>query len=187
MAFEDVLWPQGSDNMSGLIGDLYFAPLDDIDVATLPVIGADLVVSGNIVLVALKKFFRLYNTRGNGKITSTIVGERDGKSFENVFEFKFPGDTPEIIAFLRQVSNTPGVVIGRTPQGVYRVLGLSAIKDVDGVTDVTTYDLPAYLESAAGDTGAAGGDAKGHTIQFKSEALSPPLIYTGVIDVDAVT
>ena len=187
MAFEDILFGQGQDNMAGLIGDLYFAPLDDIDLTALPAIGADLVVTGNITLKALKKFFRLYNTRGNGKITSNVVGERDGRSFENIFEYKFPGDTKEVISFLRQVSNTPGVLIGKTPQGVYRLLGLSVVKDTDGVTDVTTFDLPAYLETAAGDSGAAGADAKGHTISFKSEALCPPLIYTGTVDLDAGT
>ena len=171
MAFEDVGFAQGADNMGGIIGDVFWVPMDDVDKTSLPAIGADLVITGDIVLKALKKFYAIYQTRGTGKIDDATVGERDGRSKEVMFELKYPGDTKEIINFARLVQNTPGVLIMRTPQGKYHVLGLSVIKDIDGVTDITTYDFPAYLESDTGTTGV-GGDAKGHTFIFKSESLA---------------
>ena len=182
MAFQDILWTQGSDNMGGLVGDLYYAPTEDIDFTTPPTLDADgVTVSGDITMKTGKFFNRIYHTRGTGKIDSTVVGERDGRSFENICEFKFPGETPEVVAFERQVLNTPLVVIGKDAQGRQRLLGINVIKDTAGTSDVLTLDFPAYLESLNATTGAAGSDAKGHTFQFKTEALSTPLFYTGAI------
>ncbi len=186
MAFEDVLWPEGADNMGGIIGDIFFVPMNNVDTTQLPAIGADLVITGNVVLLPLKQFFAIYETRGTGKIDDNTVGERDGRSKEVMFEFKFPGDTKEIISFARQVQNQPGVLIVKDPQGQQRILGVTVIKDIDGVTDITTYQMPAYLESDTGTTGL-GGDAKGHTMIFKAEALTKALIYQGDIDVDPGT
>ncbi len=184
MAFEDVLWAQGKDNMGGLVGPIYFVPVEDLDWTTPPALGADgVTISGDIVLGAGKKFIQIYQTRGTSKIDSNVVGERDGRSYENIAEFKFPGDTPEVLSFLRQVANTPGVVIAKDPQGKFRVIGLTVVKDTDGTTDVLSKDFPAYLEAGAGTTGT-GADAKGHTISFKAESLCPPLFYTGDIDLD---
>jgi len=187
MAFEDVPYGQGQDNMGGLVGSIYFVPMDDVDKTTPLTLEADgVTISGNIVLAALKKFIAIYHTRGTGKILSNLVGERDGRSFESMFEFKFPADTPEIFSFLRQVANTPGILIAKDPQGKYRVLGLTVVKDTDGTTDIVSFDFPSYLESAPGDTGY-GADAKGHTLTFKSEGLVPPMFYTGTIDIDDLT
>lgn len=182
MAFEDVQWSQGQDNMSGLIGPIYWTPSEDVDLSAPPTLEADgVTISGDITLAANKKFFTLYQTRGTGKIDTNMVGERDGKSFENILECKFPGETPEFVAFMLQVKNTPVVVIARDAQGRYRLLGISL------VGGALTKDLEAYFESNAGTTGAAASDAKGHTIQVKAEANHPPLFYTGTIDVDELT
>lgn len=181
MAIAEVLWTQGQDNMSGVVGPIFFAPSEDVDLTTPPTVAADgVTVTGNIALKATKKFFRMYQTRGTAKIDSTMVGERDGKSFENILEYKFPGETPGLIAFLKDTKNTPLVVIARDAQGKYRLFGISLIGAV------LTTDLEAYVESDAGTTGAAASDAKGHTIQIKAEANHPPLFYTGTIDESAL-
>jgi hypothetical protein len=177
MAFADVLWQQGQDNMAGLIGPIYWVPSEDVDLTTPPTVDADgVTVTGDITLKATKKFFTLYQTRGKGKLDSTMVGERDGKSFENLLECKFPGETKAFVSFMKQVKNTPVVVICRDAQGANRLLGLSM------VGSVLTKDLEAYFESDAGTTGAAASDAKGHTIQIKAEANHPALFYEGDID-----
>jgi hypothetical protein len=179
MAFEDVLWPQGQDNMSGLIGPIYWVPSEDVDLTTPPTLAADgVTVSGDIALAANKKFFTIYQTRGTAKLDNNMVGERDGKSFENMVEFKYPGDTASLISFMNQAKNTPMVVIVRDAQGQHRLLGLSL------VGGAISKDLEAYFESVAGTTGAAASDAKGHTIGVKAEANHPALIYTGTIDLD---
>ncbi len=183
MAFQDVLWPEGADNMGGLIGDIYFVPMGDVDKAVIPTIDAEGRISTDIMLLDAKKFFAIYETRGTGKIDDTTAGERDGRSKEVMFEFKFPGDTPEIISFARQVQNQPGILIVLDPQGQQRVLGVTVIKNALGTADIASYDMPAYLESDTGTTGL-GGDAKGHTMIFKAEALTKALIYLGIIDLD---
>jgi len=186
MAFEDILWTQGEDNMAGLVDDLYFVPIDDIDFTTPPTLDVDgVTIANDITLLATKKWFRIYHTRGTGKLDDNVVGERDGKSFENMVEFKFPGDTKELVAFKRQVLNTPLAVVCKDTQGNYRILGVSLIKDPATGTDVTTLQFPAYIEQASGTTGAKGSDARGHTFQIKSEAVCPPLFYEGTIDVSA--
>lgn len=182
MAFEDILWTQGSDNMGGLVGDLYFVPIEDIDFTTPPTLNADgVTITGNIVLKASKQWFKIYHTVGTGKIEDKIVGERDGKSFENMCEFKFPGDTKDLVAFKRQIKNTPIALLGRDAQGAYRVMGISIVKATGG-SDVLVLDYPAYIEQADGTTGAQSADAKGHTFQVKCAANHPPLFYEGTID-----
>lgn len=189
MAFEDVLWTQGSDNMGGLIGHIYFVPTEDVDEASLVALALEadgVTLDADIPLLTNKKFFKLYHTRGTGKLMATAVGERDGRSYENVIEFKFPGDTAALLAFQRQALNTPMVVIVRDPQGAYRLLGISIVKDPSTGTDKLTLELPAYIVQANTDSGT-GSDAKGTTFQIQTEALLPPLFYTGTIDVDAGT
>ena len=183
-AFEDILWPQGQDNMGGLVDDLYYVPIDDIDFAAPPALAADgVTISGDITLKTDKKWLRIYHTRGTGKLDDTQVGERDGKSFENMVEFKFPGDTAKLVAFKRLVANTPVAVICKDAQGNYRLIGITIQNDPVASTDVPTLKFPAYIEQASGTTGAKGSDAKGHTFQIKAEAVCPPLFYTGAIDV----
>lgn len=163
--------------MSGLIGPIYWVPSEDVDLTTPPTVDTDgVTITGDITLKATKKFFTLYQTRGTGKLDCTMVGERDGKSFENMLECKFPGETKELVSFMQQVKNTPVVIICRDAQGAYRLLGISI------VGGVLTKDLEAYFEADTGTTGAAASDAKGHTIQIKAEANHPALFYEGDID-----
>lgn len=186
MAFEDILWTQGQDNMGGLVDDLYYVPIDDIDLTVPLTLEADgVTIDDDIVLKATKKWFRIYHTRGTGKLDDSLVGERDGKSFENMVEFKFPGDTAALVKFKRQVANTPLAVICKDAQGNYRLLGVTLQKDPATAADAVTIKFPAYIEQASGTTGAKGSDAKGHTFQIKAEAVCPPLFYTGEIDVSA--
>jgi hypothetical protein len=164
--------------MSGLMGVVYWVPVEDIDWTTPPAF-TKTTVTGNIPLKTDKKFYQLYFTSDTGKIDSNMVGERDGKSYENILEVKYPGDTEAVIDFLRQVKNTPVVAIVRDRQGKYRLVGVS----INGTS--LTIDNPAYVEGGTGTTGAAPADAKGHTIQFKAAANHAPLFYTGTIDITA--
>jgi hypothetical protein len=164
--FSDLVWVQGSDNMGGLRGKIYFCPVEDI--LTMPTIAADgITYTGNITCKTGKNFVAIYHTLGTGKIDETTVGERDGKSIENLIEFFFPGGKKEVAAFKRKVQNTPGIVIGKDSDNNFRVVG--------------TLDLPAYLESASGTTGAASADRRGSTFQFKAESTHPPMFYEGTI------
>jgi len=176
--FVDLKWPQGKDNMGGLIGDLYYCPVDDIDEASLPTLDADgITLTGNFVCKSTKKFIQIYHTRGTGKLDDNSVGERDGMSRENICEFFFPGSEKEVEAFKRAAQNTPGVVICKDVDGNFRVLGAVALGD----PAVVSLAMPAYMQSASGTTGAASADRRGTTFQFKSEAPHAALFYDGTI------
>lgn len=178
---EDLKWEQGRQNMGGLIGEVFFVPIDDVDTSdeNLPTLDADgVTVTGDIVLKAAKKWISIYHTSGTGKIDSNSVGERDGKSFENILEFNFPGSKKEVVAHNKQVLNTPGLYIGQDTDGNMRIIGLTVINGV------LSYKLPVYTESIASTTGAARADKRGTTYQAKAEAPHEALFYEGAIDLD---
>jgi hypothetical protein len=174
---EDLEWPQGKTNMGGLVGDVYAVPVEDIDETQLPTLDADGVsLTGDFVLKTDKKFSRIYHTKGTGKLDDNSVGERDGKSFENMAEFFFPGQEKVVAKWKKDYANTPMVVIVRETSGGMRAIGVC---DLGGSISL---DLPAYIESLAGTTGAASADRRGTTFQVKAEAPHPPLYYSGAID-----
>ena len=183
MALNDITWAQGKQNMGGLKGEFYFVPINDVDFATPPALDVDgKTITGAITLQSLKKFYKAYFTKGTGKLDATSVGERDGKSFECMFEFRVPGNDVANLTAIEQMLNTPGLWIGEDASGNMIVLGIS--KNDDGTLHI---DFPCYLESANLTTGATPADARGVTVQVKSESPHFPLFYTGAIDVDAVT
>lgn len=169
------------DNLGGIQGDIYTIPVDDIDETSLPTLdptdGVTLV--GNIVPKSGKRFSKLYQTKGKGKLDYTTVGERDGKSFENVIEFFVPGTKKEIAVFSHRVQNLPVVAIVNEG-GNQRVVGITVLNNQ------VSLGLPAYLETGSGATGAASSDLKGSTFNFKAEATRPPLYYEGNIPIVAV-
>jgi hypothetical protein len=164
--FSDLIWAQGSDNMGGLRGKIFYCPTEDI--LSEPTIATDKITyTGNYVCKTGKNFVSIYHTLGTGKIDDGTVGERDGKSVENTLEFFFPGGKKEVAAFKRRAQNTPCIVIAKDSDNNYRVIG--------------SLDLPAYLESGSGTTGAASADRRGTTFQFKAEAAHPPMFYEGTV------
>jgi hypothetical protein len=179
-AFADVVWAQGNENMAGLVGNIYYCPIEDID--TFPDLSAagslDTAAMSNFVCKATKKFYQIYHTLDTGKLDDATVGERDGKSKENLLEFFFPGGKKEVAEFERQALNTPCVVICKDTEGNLRLLGAVNL-DIAAVT--ITGDIPAYLESSSGTTGAARADRRGKTFQFKHSAPHAPLFYKGSI------
>ncbi len=174
--FQDLKWTQGSDNMGGLVGGIFYCPVEDIDATQLPTIAADgVTLVGAFVPVATKGFIEIYHTKGTGKIDDSTVGERDGRSAENMMEFFFPGSKKEVEAFKRLARNTPCVVIGKDTDGNLRVVGVAVIGNN------VVLDLPAYLEAANGTTGAQTADRRGTTFQFKAESPDAPLFYDDAI------
>lgn len=176
----DLGWTQGSQNMGGIIGDIYYCPMEDIDETQLPQASAagKLDTIESFVCKSTKKFIRIYHTAETGKIDDTTVGDRDGKSKENMLEFFFPGSKQEVAEFERFALNTPCVVIAKDTNGNFRALGIGSF---DEATDVFLSDIPAYLESSTGSTGAARADRRGKTFQFKHSANHEPIYYKGTI------
>lgn len=176
MPFEDLLWTQGKDNMGGLNGYIYFCPTEDIDTALLPTIGTDNIsLTGDFACKSTKKFIQIYFTKSTGKLDDTGVGERDGKSRENLLEFFFPGSERKVESFKQMIQNTPGIWIYEDAEGNQRVVGVSIIGGE------LSLGFPAYAEAINGTSGAASADRKGTTFQVKAESPHAPLFYEGTI------
>jgi hypothetical protein len=171
-------WNQGQQNMGGIIGQIFYCPIEDI--LTFPEASAagKLDTIESFVCKPGKKFISIYHTAETGKLDDTTVGERDGKSKENLLEFLFPGSKQDVAEFERFALNTPCVVICKDTSGNYRALGIGSFDDQ---TVELTGDIPAYLESSSGTTGAARADRRGKTFQFKHSANHEAIYYKGTI------
>lgn len=171
-------WSQGQQNMGGIIGDIYYAPIEDI--LTFPDASAagKLDTIESFVMKTGKKFITIYHTAETGKLDDATVGSRDGKSKENMLEFFFPGSKQDVAEFERFALNTPCVVICKDTNGNFRALGIGSFDDT---TDVFTGDIPAYLESSSGSSGAARADRRGKTFQFKHSANHEAIYYKGTV------
>lgn len=178
----DLGWTQGSENMAGIVGDILYCPIEDIE--TFPVLSASgkldtaATPTGDFVCKTGKQFVRIYHTAETGKLDDAVVGERDGKSKENMLEFFFPGGKQEVAEFERFALNTPCVVICKDTSGFWRILGAV---NLDNSNTTLTGDIPAYLESSSGTTGAARADRRGKTFQFKHSAPHAPVFYKGSV------
>lgn len=180
MAFVDLAWASGKQNMAGLVGDLYYCPVDDI--LTFPILSAvgklDTAPASPFICKTTKKFIKIYHTADTGKIDDGTVGERDGKSKENMCEFSFPGANLLVDEFERDALNTPCVVIGKDTDGNLRCIG---IVNLDKATTALSAEIPAFFESGTGTTGSARGDKRGKTFVFKHNAGHAPIYYKGVV------
>lgn len=176
MAFTDLLWPAGSENLGSIKGHILYCPVDDL--AALPTLSAvgKLDITADLVCKTGKQFFSIYHTAETGKHDGATVGERDGKSSENVIDFNFPGSKQEAAEFARKIINTPCVVI-YTDGAFKRVMGLH---NPDNATTELTLDIPAYFEQATYSSGTKYADKKGTTFQIK-QGGHPALFYKGDI------
>lgn len=188
MALNDILSSSlGAQNMGGLIDHLYVAKATDVDESALNALSVatagGLDVSAAIPLVALKKFAKIYFTKGEGaKLSYGVVGSRDGKSREVMVDVIHPQLIEANERVIDELVNGPLVLIVRDAQGKLRLCGVNRRAD-----DSLAIDFPMYLETDDANTGAAESERPGHTIQFKGAAPHSPLHYTGAIDLDAVT
>lgn len=177
----DLTWSQGAQNLGGLVGVIYYAPVEDIEsFPQLNDVGENITAAdSDFTMKEGKKFISIYHTSETGKADSNTVGERDGKGIENMLEFFFPGSKQAVAEFTRFALNTPCVVIYKNTNGQHEIIGVS---NLDETTDELTGDIPAYLESANRASGAARADRRGTTFQFKQPG-SPhnPIIYVGDI------
>jgi hypothetical protein len=180
MAFTDLTWPSGKQNMAGLVGDIYYCPVTDI--LTYPALSAALALdtanASNFVCKTGKNFIKIYHTADTGKLEDSTVGDRDGKSKENHLEFFFPGSDKAVAEFERQALNTPCVVICKDTDGNLRVLGAV---NLDSSTTVLSGEIPAFLDSANGTLGGARADKRGKTFSFKHNAPHAPIFYKGSV------
>jgi len=174
MIFENLLWPAGKINPSGIKTEVYF--IDKSFIITWPkIIGAPLTATDNVTLagdfglVVGKKWNRLYTTQGKGKVDFEPIGEKDCKMFNNKGTFKFPDISNEAKSLAKSAINSNVIFIVPLPhesEKRYIVLGDE------------NYDLEVTVK---GDSGDAPGSAKGITIEVTAPATTPLPNYIGAL------
>jgi hypothetical protein len=180
-ALIDLKWSQGTQNLGGIVGDIYYCPIEDI--ASFPALSAagvcETATSSLFVCKTGKKFIAIYHTAETGKIDSNSVGDIDGKGIENFIEFFYPGNKLDLKNFSRFALNTPCVVIAKNTSGEFEIIG---VVNLDESTTTLTGDIPAYLESVNYSSGGKRADRKGKTFKFRQPG-SPHdgILYKGTI------
>jgi len=179
----DLLYTQGQDNMAGIYDHLYIVEQDAIDTASLPTLAAvgDLAISGNIVLLATKKFGKMYFTVDSGMNDGASVGSYDAKSLEFMLKGRYPKLDKGFWSWFRGIQNGPLIIIYKQAStGKSYVMGLV---NFDKANTTLQVGRGVYLETAETKTGGAPADEAGGTITFKWNTPHGPIEYNGTIDV----
>jgi len=171
MQLEDITFPIGSVNPSGISDEVYFVPkqyikswptiVDDFEQAANNAAYANL--NGNFVLIDGKTWNRLYSTQGKGKISWEYQGETDCKVVVNKATLSYPKLNDQGRALAKYASNGDFVFIVKH-DGQYFVIG-----DKDYRATVTPN----------GDSGDAAGSAKGITLEIECPGTTPLPVYKG--------
>lgn len=170
MNAQAIVYPTGRYNPAGTKAKFYYAYVEDI--LTMPVLPdpetaltfASLVeIATAIVMKPGKQFFDHYNTSEENEVKCTLVGSRDGKGYENSFEYAFPGNDSIQLGFQASTANRQVVLIVPEKNGRNRVIG--SLED------------PAYMETAEYTSGKKIADARRTIITFKASGATPAPIY----------
>jgi len=170
--FDDLLWPDGEDNIGGTQVNHYYAPLNHFNILPVPVEPAvsleDMVtISTDVEFITGRKFLKLYSTQDTGRVLDKLVGEFDGKSFEHSFEWFFPGTLEKALALITKFANSNMVFVASEADGKKRLIGSTK--------------FPAKLSMADVDTGAKTSDRKGVKLKVESRGITPSPVYTGAL------
>lgn len=130
LALANVPFGIGNVNGSGIGKYVYFVAADDIvswptitdNLADAESESAYIGYTGNFTLKTGAKWIRIYNTQGEGEVTSEATGEADSKLFTNKLTYRFPKLTGPAAVLANAVVNGDGVFIA-WHDGAYRVIG----------------------------------------------------------------
>ena len=130
LTLTNVPFSTGQVNGSGIGKYVYFIPSDQIE--AWPTIADNLEdaetadeyigYTGSFVLKTGAKWIRVYNTQGEGEVTSTPTGEADSKLFTNKLSYRFPKLTSQSLVLANAVVNGDGVFVA-WHDGAYRIVG----------------------------------------------------------------
>jgi hypothetical protein len=169
-----ILFAKGQYNPGG-ISRVWYCPI--VDIATMPApadpatatdMGSLATLASAITCATGKQFQEIYCTLETGQVKCQMVGQRDGKGFENSAELSFPGNTALLLGFEAYFANTPLIIIVKEKNGVLRVIG-----DLDN---------PAELDTADGQSGQKIADSRRTVLTFKASSSTPAPIYGETID-----
>ncbi|MCZ8021210.1 MAG: hypothetical protein O9302_00325 [Cyclobacteriaceae bacterium] len=177
---QDLLFTQGKDNLAGIVGKIYYLPVEDVN--TLPALSAvgslETAVANIVCKAGGKKAYEVYLTDESGSVEYKPVGVRDGMAIETILKGRYPANNHNLAKFIRDVQNTPCIIFYQEGADV-KLLGVT---NLDQATTVLSTAIPCYWDAGdGGKTGALRSDEKGFIFQWKFTCAHPPIIYKGVI------
>lgn len=192
IAFADVSWTEGQDNMPGLVGNKFFIAKSAVDIAACTIGDDGVTLLGNIALNEGGRINEIYSTENSDSLTEADQGDIDGKYTQNMLSFFTPGSYVGLESFKRAIRNTPGIWIFTDTKGNFRVMGIYAAEnpawtgEADVVNDrfVPSLDIPARISTINGTSGTRGGDRKGTTFEIMQDAPHTPLFMAGDLPVN---
>ena len=127
---DDIKFSIGQANGSGIGKYVYFIPSDWIyrwPTITNNLLDAETEAQyvgyvGDFGLAENAYWIKIYNTPGEGVVTSNPIGEKDSKLFSNKLSYRFPKLTGPATVLANAVVNGDGVFIA-WHDGAYRVIG----------------------------------------------------------------
>jgi hypothetical protein len=173
--FEDMNWPDGKVNPSGIATELFYIPKSDIEtfpeVSAVPATaGENVSLSGDFVLKTGKTFYRLHSTQGKGKVKFEKTCEKECAMVLNKGTFKFPDVDDAAKNLAKGTINSSVVFVAKLPhQSEKRYVVLGHI-DYDSEVKVN------------GDSGDAPGSDKGITVEVEVPDFTPLPNYTGLLE-----
>jgi hypothetical protein len=174
----DLLFTQGNDNLSGIVGELYITASENIITPPVLALATSLKTSAvDMVMDTGKMFKRIYITAETGKVDTNGVGERDGKGRETILSGRFPAMGVELEDAIRQYQNTPSVLMYRLARnGKLYMLGISQL---DITSTALSLAIPAYFDQGAGSSGDVRSAQNGALLSWKYSAAHGPIEYAG--------
>lgn len=170
-SFGALLYQQGKNNMGGYSNWAAVIPLGYISgVPTLPATPSSY---GDYVTASGKFTFKeipgsspsanyapifIYSTEAKVTFKAESVGEADGKSYNQVGEFFYPGNEAEVAGFSAFIKNRPCIVIIADPDGNQQMIGTPA--------------LPCHIAPSM-EGGQARADLRGHKFEFSAPSNEP--------------
>lgn len=167
-------WKNGTVNASGIKTIAYrirkdyiksFPVIEDTPAAETTV-AAFANYTGDFVLVAGKKWDKIYSTQGKGKVFFEPVGETDTSMYMNKATLSFPDMTDEARAYAKDAANGDYVYVIPTPGKRFHLIGNEDYR---------------VSSKISGDSGDAPGSAKGQTINLECPDVTPLPRYTGAL------
>lgn len=176
----DLTFTQGQDNISGLAGDVYACPTEDIATVPALAVATSLVTAAaDITCKTGKKFSKIYFTDETAKAETKGIGERDGKGRETMLTGRYPAIGTALEDFISQCQNTPSVLIYRLKKnGKLFLLGVTRL---DKTSTVLSLTIPAYFEQGDGTTGEKTADQNGALMGWKYSSAHGPIEYAGAV------
>lgn len=122
--------------------------------------------TGDFVLVAGKKWEKIYSTQGKGKVFFEPIGETDTRMYTNKATLFFPDLTDEARAYAKDAANGDYIYVIPTPNKRYHLIGHKHYRVTSPIS---------------GDSGDAAGSTKGLTINIECPDVTPLPRYIGAL------